>query len=87
MILQGGYEGASFFELLQQTQPHLLPFHQLTPTPARAANVMESAPFATTVLALRFANGVIMAGDRQGTEGFEVASHGKSLQYSHDFCR
>ena len=33
-----------------------------------------SIPFATTILSLRFAEGVIVAGDRQATEGFEVSS-------------
>jgi proteasome beta subunit len=35
---------------------------------------MQSVPVATTILALRFAEGVIIAGDRQATEGFEISS-------------
>ena len=31
------------------------------------------APEATTVMALRFAGGVVMVGDRQATEGYSVA--------------
>src|SRR5262249_31550399 len=32
-----------------------------------------SAPEGTTILALRYADGVVMAGDRQATEGYQVA--------------
>jgi proteasome beta subunit len=35
---------------------------------------MQTIPIATTILALRCAVGVIMAGDRQATEGFEISS-------------
>ena len=34
-----------------------------------ASNAMVSAPHATTVVALRYADGVIMAGDRRATAG------------------
>ena len=34
MLLQGSYEGASFFDLLQHDFPHLLPFQHLPQLPA-----------------------------------------------------
>ena len=39
-------------------------------------------PHGTTVLALRYRDGVIMAGDRQASEGYQVASpaHREDLQ-------
>jgi proteasome beta subunit len=83
----GSYEGASFFELLQHDFPHLLPFQHLPHVPQLTGSelrLMEAVPFATTVLALRFADGVIMAGDRQATEGFEISSRRIEKVYKAD---
>lgn len=74
MLLQGSYDGSSFYELLQHDFPHLIPFQHLPQLPAGELQLGPSVPFATTILALRFAEGVIIAGDRQATEGFEVSS-------------
>ena len=60
--------GSSFLELLQRDSPHLLP--NLAP----GSDVAASVPHGTTVLAMRYREGVIMAGDRQATAGFQVAS-------------
>jgi proteasome beta subunit len=46
--------------------------------------LLAAVPFATTVLALRFADGVVMAGDRQATEGFEVSSRRIEKVYKAD---
>jgi proteasome beta subunit len=76
-LLSGSYDGASFFELLQHDFPYLLPFRHLPDVPQLAPGefrLLEAVPFATTILALQFADGVVMAGDRQATEGFEVSS-------------
>jgi len=64
------YSTSSFAEILQRAAPHLLP--------GRAENAadeggMPSVPHGTTVLALRYRDGVIMAGDRQASEGYQVA--------------
>jgi proteasome beta subunit len=74
VLLQGSYEGSSFFDLLCHDFPHLLPFQHLLQLPAGEGKLPASVPFATTILALRCADGVIVAGDRQATEGFEVSS-------------
>lgn len=74
MLLQGSYEGSSFYDLLRHDFSHLLPFQHLPQLPARELQLMQPIPFATTILTLRFAEGVIVAGDRQATEGFEVSS-------------
>jgi proteasome beta subunit len=73
-VLSGGYDGSSFYELLQHDFPHLLPFQHLSQLPMGELQSLLSIPFATTILSLRFAEGVIVAGDRQATEGFEVSS-------------
>lgn len=86
-LLSGSYEGASFFELLQHDFPHLLPFQHLHTVPQLAASELrlpQAVPFATTILALRFVDGVVVAGDRQATEGFEVASRRIEKVYKAD---
>ena len=63
-LLSGSYEGASFFELLQRDVPHLLPFQHLHTVPQLAASefrLSPAIPFATTILALRCVDGVVVA--------------------------
>ena len=62
------YSTSSFVEFLQRASPHLLPH------PTALADTMSPVPHGTTVLALRYREGVIMSGDRQATSGFQVAS-------------
>jgi proteasome beta subunit len=57
--------GSSFSEVLRTQAQDLLP----TPEPGSHLEIPEG----TTVLALRYADGVIMAGDRRATEGFQIA--------------
>ena len=70
MLLKGNYHGASFAELLQVDYPHLMPQFS-SPVPA---SMDISVPHGTTVLAFKFADGVVVAGDRLATEGHRVAS-------------
>src|ERR671919_2567238 len=56
--------GSSFMEVLKATAPELL---------TRRLEGVLSAPEGTTVLALRCRPGVVMAGDRRATEGFQIA--------------
>ena len=70
----GRYLTTSFVDLLRQEAPNLL-------APSAAAGALPSidphgvpgVPTGTTILALRYADGVIVAGDRQATEGYQVA--------------
>jgi proteasome beta subunit len=55
--------GPSFSDLVRGEAPELLP-----PSPGAAVGTTG-----TTVLALRYADGVIVAGDRRATEGFQIA--------------
>ena len=59
---------SSFVDVLRREQPHLLPDVRLRPED------LAQVPHGTTVLAVRYRDGVIMAGDRQATAGFQVAS-------------
>ena len=64
------YRGSSFMELLEVDYSHL------RPDPSRLVEGLQlsSVPHGTTVLALKYADGVIVAGDRLATEGHRVAS-------------
>ncbi len=69
MLIRGNYQGSSFFELLRTDYPTLMP--DFSPW-IESAGV--SIPHGTTVLAFKFADGVLVAGDRLATEGHRVAS-------------
>lgn len=65
MALPVNGPGPSFLDVLRSSSPELLPDSDV-PGPVHA-------PEGTTVLALRYADGVIVAGDRRATEGFQIA--------------
>jgi proteasome beta subunit len=87
VLFRGRYQGSSFFELISVDHPHLRPGPPGTagalvgpagtargfPGPPGAAEA-PGIPHGTTELALRFADGVVVAGDRLATEGHRVAS-------------
>jgi proteasome beta subunit len=66
---RGKYQGSSFFELLQIEQPQLLPNFSVWNQSATSL-----VPHGTTVLAMRYEGGVLVAGDRLATAGHAVAS-------------
>ncbi|MHC4616066.1 MAG: proteasome subunit beta [Planctomycetota bacterium] len=70
MHIFGGYQGSSFTELLA------LDHEQLSPSFSRLTEGLDVSrlPHGTTVLAFKFADGVVVAGDRLATEGNRVAS-------------
>ena len=78
--LVGDDLGSSFFDLLQKFSPDLLP--------RLPADLDEKAqgwlPKGTTILALRFRDGVVVAGDRQAIEGYQVASRTVEKVYKAD---
>src|SRR2546425_10494657 len=62
------YGSSSFLEVLRRQSPHMIPSR------AGSAEPGLEVPRGTTVLALRYRDGVVMAGDRQATAGFQIAS-------------
>ena len=70
------YGNSSFLDLLRRDFPALIPgaFPAPPDTVAAARPSPGEPPHGTTVLAVRYRDGVIMAGDRQATAGFQVAS-------------
>jgi proteasome beta subunit len=63
------YANSSFLELLRRESPALLPEAR-----ELAAHGTPEIYHGTTVLAVRYRDGVIMAGDRQATAGFQIAN-------------
>ena len=61
--------GPSFVDVLRRLQPS----SHGDPGPGSGGSGLE-APHGTTVLAIRYADGVVMAGDRRATAGFSIAS-------------
>ena len=73
------HEESSFFDFVSKHHPGLaLGSHSATssglPTvePARSSGAL-TVPQATTVLAIKYQQGVVIAGDRRATEGFQIA--------------
>lgn len=73
------HDDSSFFDFLTQRHPALTPtgrsgFLQMQTSgePMRGAGAM-TVPHATTVLAIKYQQGVVISGDRRATEGFQIA--------------
>ena len=67
---------SSFTEHLQRQRPDLLPFGQQLSAGATAVSTAPplQTPHGTTIVALSYAGGVLMAGDRRATMGNVIAS-------------
>ena len=68
------YGTSNFFQILQRRHPELLATFNASPVSSDAAVTEVSLqPYeGTTVLAVVYDAGVVMAGDRQATEGYQV---------------
>lgn len=82
MFRAGRYDGSSFMELLHAEAPHLLPKIDLAGE--AFTELMKQVPHGTTVVALRYADGAIIAGDRMATEGHQVAMRNIEKVYKTD---
>src|SRR3970282_1292770 len=63
------YATSSFADILRHSAPHLLPHPEDLPR-EDGSHSAPAVPHGTTVLALRYRDGVVMAGDRQASEGY-----------------
>jgi proteasome beta subunit len=78
----GEYRGSSFSELLDVDYGHLRPdLGRFAEADLQALKV----PHGTTVLSFKYADGVVMAGDRLATEGHRVASRDIQKVYATDY--
>jgi proteasome beta subunit len=75
-----GYQGSSFSELLTSQFPHLLP--DLRGLAGQAGEIRVA--HGTTVLGLRFGDGVLVAGDRLATMNYMVGSRDLQKVYATD---
>jgi proteasome beta subunit len=66
---------SSFSELLRRQAPELLPINS---SGADAMVASNTVPHGTTIVALKFPGGVVMAGDRRSTQGNMIA--GRDVQ-------
>jgi len=68
---------SSFADLVASCAPDLLPGAALSVANQPAADAAAAAqlPHGTTIIAVRFADGVIMVGDRRATAGNMIAQH------------
>ncbi|MGH9039605.1 MAG: proteasome subunit beta [Acidimicrobiia bacterium] len=69
----GADPGASFADVLRRLSPEAVPLPPQGPAPTMMPAGLP-IPHATTIVCLRYAGGVVMAGDRRATEGHTIAS-------------
>ncbi len=70
--------GSSFFDYLMRQRPDLAPSGRAWPTASSFPDDSRMAPLqplphGTTVLAIKYQGGVVIAGDRRATEGYQIA--------------
>ncbi len=76
-LSNGGVNLSSFSDFLRhQAPPHLLPGAGPLPT--------DALPHGTTIVALKYPGGVVMAGDRRATQGHMIASRDVQKVYITD---
>ena len=68
---------SSFSEMLRRQAPHLLPAGR----DVRDVPVSDALPHGTTIVALKYPGGVLIAGDRRATQGNMIA--GRDVQKIH----
>ena len=67
------YSTSSFSEYPPARRPAPAPRRRARRPAGRVRRQVAGVPHGTTVLALRYRDGVVMAGDRQASEGYQVA--------------
>lgn len=71
---------SSFSDMLRRQAPHLLPFGGADVR----GGVTDAVPHGTTIVALKYPGGVVMAGDRRATQGHMIASRDVQKVYITD---
>ncbi|MFQ5588200.1 MAG: proteasome subunit beta [Nitrospiria bacterium] len=77
--------GSSFHDLLTSQYPNLF-VNPLDPgtTLAEKQSMLQSVPHGTTILALRYRDGVVICGDRRATEGYTISERRIEKVYKTD---
>lgn len=76
----GGVNLSSFSDFLRHQAPHLLPGAGAGGSPVPT----DALPHGTTIVALKYPGGVVMAGDRRATQGHMIASRDVQKVYITD---
>ncbi len=85
VLFRTDYRGSSFAELLERDFSHLQLAKRLEALPPGSLPAAGlGVPHGTTVLAMRYRDGVVVAGDRLATEGHRVASRDVQKVYATD---
>lgn len=79
-LSHGGVNLSSFSDFLRHQAPHLLPGNGGGP----AVLPTDAVPHGTTIVALKYPGGVVMAGDRRATQGNMIASRDVQKVYITD---
>lgn len=80
----------SFYDYLMSQYSNMLPQGGLSTNPNHMPNnlgekeALKGVPFGTTVLAIKYRDGVLIAGDRMATEGYQVAARRVEKVYKCD---
>jgi proteasome beta subunit len=74
--------GSSFYDLIRVEHDYLLPRLQVPESVTLSS--LAQPPHGTTILALKYLEGVIVSADRQATEGYQVASRQIEKVYKAD---
>ncbi|MDP9166680.1 MAG: proteasome subunit beta, partial [Actinomycetota bacterium] len=72
---------SSFSEMLRRQAPHLLPTGGSDVPLGSGMPVSNAVPHGTTIVAIKFPGGVLIAGDRRSTQGNMIA--GRDVQKIH----
>ncbi|GAB2696627.1 proteasome subunit beta [Nocardia thraciensis] len=87
MRLHTGYALSSFSEYLREHAPELLPgkgFGRIADAAPAGAASQDIAPHGTTIVAVSYRGGVLIAGDRRATQGNLLASRDMEKVYITD---
>ncbi|MBX7433214.1 proteasome subunit beta [Mycobacterium sp. Y57] len=79
-LSHGGVNLSSFSDFLRQQAPYLLPGGAA----ATGGVPTDAVPHGTTIVALKYPGGVVMAGDRRATQGHMIASRDVQKVYITD---
>ena len=77
------FQGSSFYDFLLRDHFHLLP-HMPSDLSPLSPETLSTIPHGTTILSLKFQKGVVMAGDRMATEGYQVSDRRIEKVYKTD---
>ena len=83
MVFELGGGSSSFFDLLSEQYPKLM-YSPSGKDIERSHPLLKEVPHGTTVLALKYGDGIVIAGDRMATEGYSVSARRIEKVYKTD---